>query len=44
VDEPTVEGASGGERVDWWTERGWDVYIDDMEELAAVVEYVLERQ
>ena len=35
---------SGGERVDWWTERGWDVYIDDPEELAAVVQYVLEGQ
>lgn len=35
---------SGGTRTDWWTERGWDVYIDDLEQLAAVVEYVTERQ
>jgi REP element-mobilizing transposase RayT len=31
-------------RTDWWTERGWDVYIDDPDDLAAVVEYVLDRQ
>ncbi len=36
--------AGGTARANWWTERGWDVYIDDDEELAAVVEYVLERQ
>jgi hypothetical protein len=35
---------SGGERTVWWTERGWDVYIDDLADLAAVVQYVLERQ
>jgi hypothetical protein len=33
-----------GERTVWWTERGWDVYVDDLEELAAVVQYVLEGQ
>ncbi len=35
---------SKGERTAWWTERGWDVYIDDLEELTAVVEYVAEGQ
>jgi REP element-mobilizing transposase RayT len=35
---------SGGERSDWWTERGWDVYIDDLDDLAAVVEYVPDGQ
>ena len=30
--------------MNWWTERGWDVYIDNEEELAAVVAYVLEGQ
>ncbi len=34
----------GGARTVWWTERGWDVYIDDDMELAAVVQYVLEGQ
>ena len=37
-------GADGHPRANWWTERGWDVYSDDDEELASVVEYVLERQ
>ena len=37
-------GYAGDRRVEWWTERGWDVYIDDLEDLAAVVQYVLEGQ
>jgi REP element-mobilizing transposase RayT len=37
--ETTTDG-----RTDWWTERGWDVYIDDPDDLAAVVEYVLDAQ
>jgi REP element-mobilizing transposase RayT len=28
----------------WWTDRGWDEYIDDEDELAAVKLYVLEGQ
>jgi len=31
-------------RAHWWTERGWDEYIDDEEVLAIVVAYVLEGQ
>jgi len=31
-------------REDWWTERGWDEYIDDEESLDAVVGYTLEGQ
>jgi REP element-mobilizing transposase RayT len=33
-----------GLREEWWTERGWDEYIDDEEQLAAVIHYVLEEQ
>ncbi len=31
-------------RDDWWTERGWDEWIDDEPSLAEVIAYVLERQ
>jgi REP element-mobilizing transposase RayT len=31
-------------RLHWWTDRGWDIYIDDVEHLLEVVAYVLERQ
>jgi len=34
----------GPAREDWWSERGWDVYLDDDESLAVVVDYVRERQ
>jgi REP element-mobilizing transposase RayT len=37
-------GARPRPREDWWTERGWDVYIDDEDELAEVMAYVLENQ
>jgi REP element-mobilizing transposase RayT len=29
-----LKEGNGDGRTDWWTERGWDVYIDDLEELA----------
>ncbi len=31
-------------RENWWTDRGWDEYIDDDASLAGVIEYVMERQ
>ncbi len=31
-------------RKTWWTQRGWDVYIDDEDHLQEVIAYVLERQ
>lgn len=31
-------------RANWWTERGWDVYLDGEDHLAAVMQYVLEGQ
>ncbi len=31
-------------REQWWTERGWDLYLDDEECLAGAVEYVSEGQ
>jgi REP element-mobilizing transposase RayT len=31
-------------RKNWWTQRGWDIYIDDEEHLQEVISYVLERQ
>jgi REP element-mobilizing transposase RayT len=31
-------------REKWWTERGWDEFIDDESGLAATIEYVLFRQ
>ena len=39
-----LKEVSKGERMVWWTERGWDVYIDGVEDLAVVVQYVLEGQ
>ena len=35
---------AGATRKNWWTERGWDEYIDDDAALAEVIEYVKERQ
>ena len=35
---------AGPARANWWSERGWDVYLDDEEALALVVDYVNERQ
>jgi REP element-mobilizing transposase RayT len=32
------------ERKNWWTQRGWDLFIDDEEHLAAVIEYILHGQ
>jgi len=32
------------DRVYWWTRRGWDVYVDDNQHLAAVVRYIVEGQ
>jgi REP element-mobilizing transposase RayT len=31
-------------RANWWTERGWDEWIDDEDALADIIAYVLERQ
>jgi REP element-mobilizing transposase RayT len=31
-------------RENWWTDRGWDEYVDDEDDLAAVMCYVLEGQ
>ena len=31
-------------RENWWTERGWDEYIDDVDALAAVIAYVRDGQ
>lgn len=31
-------------RAHWWTERGWDLYIDNETSLQEAVAYVLERQ
>ncbi|MGE3805401.1 MAG: transposase [Gemmataceae bacterium] len=33
-----------GSRQNYWTERGWDVYIDDDESLTEVIDYVQEGQ
>jgi REP element-mobilizing transposase RayT len=35
---------SAAMREHWWTERGWDVYIDDEDALFATCGYVLEGQ
>ena len=34
----------GTARANWWSERGWDEYLDDEDALAEVVAYVVERQ
>jgi REP element-mobilizing transposase RayT len=39
-----LKAADQGGRAVWWTERGWDVFIDDPNDLVAVVQYVLEGQ
>jgi REP element-mobilizing transposase RayT len=31
-------------RRNWWTQRGWDVYIDDDTHLQEAIAYILERQ
>lgn len=31
-------------RRSWWTERGWDEYIDDEHSLAQVVQYIVDEQ
>ncbi len=31
-------------RESWWTQRGWDEYVDDEVHLANVIRYVLEGQ
>lgn len=35
---------AGVVRENWWTERGWDEYIDDDTALAEVIAYVIEGQ
>jgi REP element-mobilizing transposase RayT len=35
---------SGPARENWWSERGWDEYLDDEQALAVVIDYVRERQ
>ena len=35
---------AGPVRAKWWSERGWDEYLDDEEALAIVVNYVNDRQ
>jgi REP element-mobilizing transposase RayT len=39
-----LKATSRAARENWWTERGWDEYVDDEKGLAEVIEYVLERQ
>lgn len=31
-------------RENWWTQRGWDEYIDDVESLETVISYVRDAQ
>ena len=38
------QSAASAVRESWWTERGWDEYIDDEEALAIVIAYVREGQ
>ena len=35
---------AGTVRENWWTERGWDEYIDDEDSLTRVIAYVLDGQ
>lgn len=39
-----LKAASGSARERWWTERGWDEFIDDDRALAEVVAHVIEGQ
>jgi len=39
-----LKAATGATRERWWTERGWDEYIDDERALAEVIAYVLDGQ
>ncbi len=39
-----LKAAPGTARERWWTERGWDEYIDDDRALAEVIAYVLDGQ
>jgi len=39
-----LKAAAGVARKKWWTERGWDEYIDDDEGLTATIDYVQFRQ
>ncbi len=39
-----LKAASETARENWWTDRGWDEYIDDDRALADVVAYVLDGQ
>jgi REP element-mobilizing transposase RayT len=39
-----LKAASGTARENWWTDRGWDEYVDDDRALAEVIEYVLDGQ
>ncbi|QDU18921.1 transposase [Urbifossiella limnaea] len=39
-----LKAASEVVRERWWTERGWDEYIDDDRALAEVIAYVLDGQ
>jgi REP element-mobilizing transposase RayT len=38
------ENGGASRRVNWWTQRGWDEFINDQRSLLEVVEYVLNRQ
>src|SRR5215218_8467152 len=39
-----LKGREQSSRANWWTERGWDEYIDDDDSLANVVAYVHDGQ
>lgn len=38
------EGPAKIARDKWWTERGWDEYVDDDESLEEVIKYIFEGQ
>jgi len=42
--ERTIRRDATALRENWWTERGWDIYIDDEESLTAAIAYVHEGQ